>query len=110
MDRCNLESSGRLLRHERWLHQLLCDADGARLEAMGVGKYRGLTRKSGGRPKWTGALYLDESALQIPTTWSRPRNVFVNSMSDLFHPDIPTEFVRKVWRVMANTPRHTYKS
>ncbi len=81
----------------------------ARLEAMGVEKYRGLTRKSGGRSKWTGALYLDESALQIPTTWSRPRNVFVNSMSDLFHPYIPTEFVRKVWRVMADTPRHTYQ-
>ena len=68
----------------------------ARLEAMGVEKYRGLTRKSGGRPKWTGALYLDENALQIPKTWSRPRNVFVNSMSDLFHPDVPVHFVQKV--------------
>lgn len=81
----------------------------ARLEAMGVEKYKGLTRKSGGRPKWTGALYLDEDALQIPKTWSRPRNVFVNSMSDLFHPDIPVSFVRKVWSVMSETPRHTYQ-
>lgn len=81
----------------------------ARLEAMGVQKYQGLTRKSGGRPKWTGALYLDDNALQIPKTWSRPRNVFVNSMSDLFHPDIPADFVRKVWGVMAETPRHTYQ-
>ncbi|NEI66553.1 DUF5131 family protein [Rhizobium leguminosarum] len=81
----------------------------ARLEAMGVEKYKGLTRKSGGRPKWTGALYLDEDALQIPKTWSRPRNVFVNSMSDLFHPDIPVSFVRKVWSVMSDTPRHTYQ-
>ncbi|MBN9032983.1 MAG: ABC transporter ATP-binding protein [Rhizobiales bacterium 63-7] len=81
----------------------------ARLEAMGVEKYRGLTRKSGGRPKWTGTLYLDESALRIPMTWSRSRNVFVNSMSDLFHPDIPADFVRRVWKVMAETPRHTYQ-
>ncbi|MGR9268147.1 DUF5131 family protein [Rhizobium leguminosarum] len=81
----------------------------ARLEAMGVEKYDGLTRKSGGRPKWTGALYLDDNALQIPTTWSRPRNVFVNSMSDLFHPDVPVDFVRKVWSVMAETSRHTYQ-
>lgn len=81
----------------------------ARLEAMGVEKYRSLTRKTGGRAKWTGALYLDENALQIPTTWSRPRNVFVNSMSDLFHPNVPVDFVRKVWSVMAATRRHTYQ-
>lgn len=81
----------------------------ARLEAMGVEKYRGLTRKSGGRPKWTGALYLDEKALQIPLAWSKPRNVFVNSMSDLFHPDVPVDFIRKVWAVMSATRRHTYQ-
>lgn len=81
----------------------------ARLEAMGVEKYRGLTRKTGGRAKWTGALYLDESALYIPSTWSRPRNVFVNSMSDLFHPDVPADFIRKVWASMAATRRHTFQ-
>lgn len=81
----------------------------ARLEAMGVEKYRGLTRKSGGRQKWTGALYLDDNALKIPTSWSRPRNVFVNSMSDLFHPNVPVSFINKVWSVMSETPRHTYQ-
>lgn len=81
----------------------------ARLEAMGVEKYKGLTRKSGGRAKWTGAISLDERALSIPATWSKPRNVFVNSMSDLFHPDVPVEFVRKVWRAMKDTRRHTYQ-
>lgn len=81
----------------------------ARLEAMGVEKYRGLTRKSGGRAKWTGAISLDEKALAIPSTWSKPRNVFVNSMSDLFHPDVPADFVRKVWRAMKDTRRHTYQ-
>lgn len=81
----------------------------ARLEAMGVQKYAGLTRKSGRRAKWTGALYLDEKALQIPEGWAKPRNVFVNSMSDLFHPDVPVPFIRKVWAVMSNTRRHTYQ-
>lgn len=81
----------------------------ARLEAMGVEKYRGLTRKSGSRPKWTGTLYLDEKALNIPLGWSKPRNVFVNSMSDLFHPDVPVDFVRKVWAIMSTTRRHTYQ-
>ncbi|KQW30793.1 ABC transporter ATP-binding protein [Rhizobium sp. Root274] len=81
----------------------------ARLEAMGVEKYRGLTRKSGGRAKWTGDLYLDDKALEIPASWSKPRNVFVNSMSDLFHPDVPVDFIRKVWDVMSATKRHTYQ-
>ncbi len=81
----------------------------ARLEMMGTQKYRGLTRKSGGRAVWTGKINLDESALSAPMTWSRPRKVFVNSMSDLFHPDVPIEFIFKVWEVMKTTPRHTYQ-
>lgn len=81
----------------------------ARLEAMGVEKYAGLTRKSGGRAKWTGKLFLDRKSLSIPATWSKPRRVFVNSMSDLFHSDVPAEFIAQVWQVMADTPRHTYQ-
>lgn len=81
----------------------------ARLEAMGVDKYRGLTRKSGGRAKWTGVLRLDEGALSVPEKWSKPRNVFVNSMSDLFHPEVPSDFIGRVWEVMKRTPRHTYQ-
>lgn len=81
----------------------------ARLEAMGVEKYAGLTRKSGGRAKWTGKLFLDRRSLAIPATWSKPRRVFVNSMSDLFHGDVPPEFIAEVWQVMADTPRHTYQ-
>ena len=81
----------------------------ARLEAMGVDKYSGLTRKTGGRAKWTGAIRLDESALDIPSGWRRPRKIFVNSMSDLFHADVPYDFVAKVWEVMKATPHHTYQ-
>jgi protein gp37 len=81
----------------------------ARLEAMGVDKYAGLTRKTGGRAKWTGKLFLDRKSLSIPASWAKPRRVFVNSMSDLFHRDVPVEFIADVWRVMAETPRHTYQ-
>lgn len=81
----------------------------ARLEAMGVEKYVGLTRKSGGRDKWTGKVKLDYSSLHIPKEWKKPRRVFVNSMSDLFHSDVPYDFVAEVWRVMELTPRHTYQ-
>lgn len=81
----------------------------ARLDAMGAAKYRGLTRKSGNRWVWTGKIKLDRSALAVPTTWRKPRRVFVNSMSDLFHDGVPPKFVAEVWSVMASTPRHTYQ-
>jgi protein gp37 len=80
----------------------------ARLEAMGVEKYRDLTRKSGHRRVWTGKIRCDETALNVPRSWSRPRRVFVNSMSDLFHDGVPFSFVERVWAVMADTP-HTYQ-
>ena len=81
----------------------------ARLEAMGVEKYRHLTRKSGRRVVWTGKIRLDESALEIPRAWMRPRLVFVNSMSDLFHEKVPLSFIERVWEVMRDTPHHTYQ-
>jgi protein gp37 len=81
----------------------------ARLEAMGVAKYEGLTRKSGNRYVWTGKVRLDEASLEIPVKWRKPRKIFVNSMSDLFHADVPAEFVARVWDVMERTPQHTYQ-
>lgn len=81
----------------------------ARLEAMGLEKYSGLTRKSGGRAKWTGRIVLDEKSLDLPSRWGKPKRIFVNSMSDLFHPAVPAEFVARVWSSMAETPRHTYQ-
>jgi protein gp37 len=81
----------------------------ARLSAMGQPKYRGLTRKSGRRYVWTGKIRCDENSLDAPRSWTKPRRVFVNSMSDLFHEDVPVPFIRKVWHVMQETPRHTYQ-
>lgn len=81
----------------------------ARLEAMPVNKYRGLTRKSGKRFVWTGKLRLDEQTLGAPRTWKKPRRIFVNSMSDLFHEAVPSDFIGRVWDVMAGTPHHTYQ-
>ena len=81
----------------------------ARLEAMGVEKYEGLTRKSGNRYVWTGKVRLDEETLETPLRWKKPRKIFVNSMSDLFHDDVPEDFIRRVWSVMEQTPRHTYQ-
>jgi protein gp37 len=81
----------------------------ARLEAMGVEKYKGLTRKSGNRHVWSGKLRFDGAALEIPAGWKKARRVFVNSMSDLFHEDVPTDFIALVWRAMALSPQHTFQ-
>ncbi|WP_259781937.1 phage Gp37/Gp68 family protein [Aestuariispira ectoiniformans] len=80
-----------------------------RLEAMGVDKYSGLTRRSGSRTVWRGGVKLDYKSLEAPLKWRKPRQIFVNSMSDLFHEDVPNEFVADVWSVMARTPQHNYQ-
>lgn len=69
-----------------------------RLKAMGVPNYRNGFK-----------LTLHEHALDIPRGWKTPRTVFVNSMSDLFHKDVPFEFIEKVFRVMSETPQHRYQ-
>jgi protein gp37 len=78
-----------------------------RLKAMGVEKYQndGDERTSG--PGF--ALTVHPDALDIPFGWKQPRLVFVNSMSDLFHPDVSQEFIERVFEVMRATPRHTYQ-
>lgn len=80
-----------------------------RLEAMGQPKYAGTTRISGGRPKWNGTIRIDENSLGLPATWKTGRMIFVNSMSDLFHEDVPLAFTRRVFETMVSTPQHTYQ-
>lgn len=81
----------------------------ARLQAMKHHKYEGTTRKSGGRYVWTGRVNLDEGSLSAPLEWRKPKRIFVNSMSDLFHPDVPDEFIRRVWDVMVDCPQHHFQ-
>lgn len=80
-----------------------------RLEAMGVPKYDGLTRQSGERTVWNGVVREDRAALAIPYAWKKPRTIFVNSMSDLFHELVSDEFITDVWQVMRETPRHQFQ-
>lgn len=69
-----------------------------RLQAMGIEKY-----KDGF------AVKIHEDSLNIPFSWKSSKVVFVNSMSDLFHPQVPFSFIQKVFEVMNNTPQHTYQ-
>src|SRR6266496_2957979 len=52
---------------------------------------------------------LHPERLQQPATWKKPRTVFVNSMSDLFHENVPDDFIRKVFATMAANPQHTFQ-
>ncbi len=81
----------------------------ARLEAMGHEKYRGLTERSKRGAVWTNTVRCHEESVDIPLSWKKPRRVFVNSMSDLFHPDVPADFVKRIWEVMERTPQHHYQ-
>jgi protein gp37 len=69
-----------------------------RLQAMGVEKY-----------KDNFEVRTHEDALNIPYTWKGSKIVFVNSMSDLFHKNIPLEFIKKVFKVMNNNPQHVFQ-
>lgn len=69
-----------------------------RLNAMGMEKY-----KNGFE------LTCHYNDLKLPYSWKKPRVIFVNSMSDLFHEDMPFEFIKAVFEVMNNCPQHTFQ-
>jgi len=71
--------------------------------------YEGLTKLGNRGPVWTGDVMLVDDALDQPLRWQRPRMIFVNSMSDLFHERVPDEFIRRVWTVMRKAERHTFQ-
>src|SRR6185312_7528769 len=52
---------------------------------------------------------LHPNRLDQPLRWRRPRRIFVNSMSDLFHPEVPEDYIRRVFEVMALSKRHTFQ-
>lgn len=78
-----------------------------RLKLMGQAHYQ-----ADGDPRTSGpgfAVTCHPDALDLPPRWRKPRRVFVNSMSDLFHADVPSTFIRSVFRVMERCPQHTFQ-
>ncbi|MEO5644161.1 MAG: phage Gp37/Gp68 family protein [Bacteroidia bacterium] len=69
-----------------------------RLHAMGIDKYKNNFK-----------LTIHPESLEIPYTWKKPKIVFVNSMSDLFHKDVPLEYIQRVFKVMNENPQHTFQ-
>lgn len=79
----------------------------ARLKRMGAPAYQ-----LDGDPKTSGPgflLTLHRERLEVPVNWTKPRRIFVDSMSDLFHPDVPDEFIREVWATMHRASWHTFQ-
>ena len=64
-----------------------------------------------GNPRYSNgfAINLHHDLIDLPKKWKKPRKVFVNSMSDLFHEEVPLEFIQLVFNTIENTGRHTFQ-
>lgn len=69
-------------------------------------RYKGLTDKNG---NWTREIRLNYDQVEVPLHWRTPRMVFVNSMSDLFHPKVPSGFQVRVFNTIRQCPQHTFQ-
>ncbi len=73
-------------------------------------KFEGtVARDSKGELNWTGRINFDEETLALPLRWTRPRRIFVNSLSDFFHPNVETRWILAALGVMMATRQHTYQ-
>lgn len=87
-----------------------CYAERVAARFSGEGQpYEGLARMTSQGPLWTGKIKLVEEHLNDPLRWKKPRLIFVNSMSDLFHEGVPDSFIDRVFAVMALSPQHTFQ-
>ena len=83
----------------------------ARIERMQpASHYKGLTKQVNGNPVWTGKIArAPDHIFTAPLKWRKPTRVFVNSMSDLFHEDVPDEWVDQIFAIMAQCPQHVFQ-
>ena len=86
----------------------------ARLQRMRrhpLPQYEGVTQSSKGGPVWTGRVNLaPDRVLTQPLRWRKPRMIFVNSMSDLFHEAVPDEWIDRIFEVMHSADRHVFQA
>lgn len=81
-----------------------------RLELMGQPIYQGHTQTVNGKAVWTGKVEASNWGQVIkPLSWKKPRRIFVNSMSDLFHENLAEDVIDQVFAVMALCPQHTFQ-
>ena len=81
-----------------------------RFSAKTEGVYAGTTKTVNGLQVWTGEINrAPAETLLKPLHWRAPRRIFVNSMSDLFHENVPDEWIDQVFAVMALCPQHVFQ-
>lgn len=67
--------------------------------------------KAMGNPRYTNAfdVTIHEDLINAPLAWKKPQMIFVNSMSDLFHDDVPTDIIKRIFDTMNRSPIHTFQ-
>ena len=82
-----------------------CYAEGVAARFSGPGQaYEGLAKMTPAGPRWTGEIRIVEERLLDPVRWKRPRTIFVNSMSDLFHEKLSRRQIDRIFAVMSMAP------
>ena len=98
MDRFHLESGNRMHENQSRLQALLCGAHGETVARDGSAQLQAGFSVS-----------LHERAVALPLTWKKPQSIFVNSMSDVFHEDVPEAFIHRIFDTMAKAPWHIFQ-
>ena len=80
----------------------------ARFSGEGM-PYEGLAYRNGSGAHWTGKVRLIEEHLEDPLRWKKPRRIFVNSMSDLFHEKVTDGQILRIFEIMLRCPQHTFQ-
>ena len=94
---------------ERMAKRLAAIARAGKRDGRAVGRTANYLQIVDRRGRWNGEVYLDDGAVGAPLRWRTGRTIFVNSMSDLFHEDVPLEFVQRVFATMNEAAQHTFQ-
>jgi len=94
---------------ERMAKRLVAIARSSRERGANPGRAANYGQVINDRGRWNGKVFLDHDAVTDPLNWRLPRVIFVNSMSDLFHEDVPLAFIQRVFDVMNRCPQHTFQ-
>ena len=83
--------------------------DTRRLEGAFPDDYHGLTVMTDRGVRWTGDITLRPDKLDVPLRWQKPRVIFVNSLSDVFHKDVPSDYIAAMFAVMGAAAHHQFQ-
>ncbi len=94
---------------ERMAKRLAAMAEADTANGRNPGKKAAYLRVINRRGLWNGDVYMDCASIEAPLSWTTPRVIFVNSMSDLFHEDVSEDFIQAVFDVMNRCDQHTFQ-